>query len=344
MVGTNADAAILRVHEQDPRPPWPTSPRHPRAADHRPRHQRRRRRHPDPVAQAGAAGALERQRPVCRSAEQLQHELVKVDNVGLTYIVGGKPRRRSASSPTPRSWRCTASRCSSWSTRCATPTARSSPAACATAGTDAHGGRRPDAGRRARYRPAAAHHAATAARSMCKRRRLASSSAPSPPEHRAWTGEAGTADTGARVPAVSLAFAKRAGANAVVVAQDMLARLQGVEGRLVPADVDVTVTRDYGETANDKANELLFHLGLATVSIVVLIAFAIGWREARGHARRDPDHHPADPVRLQADGLHHQPRQPVRPDLFHRHPGRRRHRRGREHRPPLGDEGRPRPR
>ena len=41
-----------------------------------------------------------------------------------------------------------------------------------------------------------------------------------------------------------------------------------------------TVTRDYGETANEKANELLFHLGLATVSIVVLIAFAIGWREA----------------------------------------------------------------
>ena len=40
------------------------------------------------------------------------------------------------------------------------------------------------------------------------------------------------------------------------------------------------MTRDYGETANDKANELLFHLGLATVSIVVLIAFAIGWREA----------------------------------------------------------------
>ena len=53
-----------------------------------------------------------------------------------------------------------------------------------------------------------------------------------------------------------------------------------VEGRLVPKDVAVTVTRDYGETANEKANELLFHLGLATVSIVVLIAFAIGWREA----------------------------------------------------------------
>ena len=44
--------------------------------------------------------------------------------------------------------------------------------------------------------------------------------------------------------------------------------------------MNVTVTRDYGETANDKANELLFHLALATVSIVILIAFAIGWREA----------------------------------------------------------------
>ncbi len=53
-----------------------------------------------------------------------------------------------------------------------------------------------------------------------------------------------------------------------------------LEGRLIPADVTATVTRDYGETANEKANELLFHLGLATVSIVVLIALAIGWREA----------------------------------------------------------------
>ena len=53
-----------------------------------------------------------------------------------------------------------------------------------------------------------------------------------------------------------------------------------LQGRLIPPDVQVEVTRDYGETANDKANELLFHLALATVSIVVLIALAIGWREA----------------------------------------------------------------
>ncbi len=83
-----------------------------------------------------------------------------------------------------------------------------------------------------------------------------------------------------RVPAVSLALAKRAGANAVVVSQAVVDRVAGLQDRLIPPDVRVDVTRDYGKTANDKANELLFHLALATVSIVVLIALAIGWREA----------------------------------------------------------------
>ncbi len=83
-----------------------------------------------------------------------------------------------------------------------------------------------------------------------------------------------------RVPAVSLALAKRAGANAVVVSQAIVGRVATLQGRLIPSDLRVEVTRDYGRTANDKANELLFHLGLATVSIVALIALAIGWREA----------------------------------------------------------------
>ena len=103
---------------------------------------------------------------------------------------------------------------------------------------------------------------------------------PSPQEHRVWMDTPEKGGHWDRVPAVSVAFAKRAGANAVVVAGQLLARLQSVESRLVPPDVTVTVTRDYGETANDKANELLFHLALATVSIVLLIVFAIGWREA----------------------------------------------------------------
>jgi multidrug efflux pump subunit AcrB len=81
-------------------------------------------------------------------------------------------------------------------------------------------------------------------------------------------------------PAVSLAIAKRDGANAVVVSQAIEARLHALEGSLIPEGVDVAITRNYGETANEKANELLFHLGLATLSIVALIFFAIGRREA----------------------------------------------------------------
>ncbi len=83
-----------------------------------------------------------------------------------------------------------------------------------------------------------------------------------------------------RSPAVTLAVAKRAGANAVVVAEEVLHRLETLEGKLIPEGMTLTVTRDYGETANEKANELLFHLGLATVSIIALVWLAIGWREA----------------------------------------------------------------
>ncbi len=81
-------------------------------------------------------------------------------------------------------------------------------------------------------------------------------------------------------PAVTLGFAKRAGANAVVVADALVKRTDALKGTLIPAGIHVEVTRDYGKTANDKANELLFHLALATVSIVLLIGFVIGWREA----------------------------------------------------------------
>ncbi|THD84981.1 efflux RND transporter permease subunit [Aliigemmobacter aestuarii] len=83
-----------------------------------------------------------------------------------------------------------------------------------------------------------------------------------------------------RVPAVTLAVAKRAGANAVIVAEEILHKVETLKGSLIPDSVGVTVTRDYGETANEKANELLFHLGLATVSIIGLVLLAIGWRES----------------------------------------------------------------
>ena len=100
-----------------------------------------------------------------------------------------------------------------------------------------------------------------------------------PSEHRVWHLEKDEAGNLQQVPAVTLALAKRMGANAVVVADDILVRLETVRGRLIPADVDVVVTRNYGATALEKSDELLFHLGLATVSIVLLVAFALGWRE-----------------------------------------------------------------
>ncbi len=103
---------------------------------------------------------------------------------------------------------------------------------------------------------------------------------PSTIEHRVWNDSRDVKGQWSRTPAVSVALAKRAGANAVVVSEDIAKHLEGLKSRLIPDDVQVTVTRDYGETANEKANELLFHLGLATISIVVLIAIAIGWREA----------------------------------------------------------------
>ncbi|MGR3379106.1 efflux RND transporter permease subunit [Salipiger abyssi] len=83
-----------------------------------------------------------------------------------------------------------------------------------------------------------------------------------------------------RMPAVSLAVAKRAGSNAVVVAESILHQVEEMHGSIIPASVHVEVTRDYGETADEKANELLFHLGLATLSIVALVLVTIGWREA----------------------------------------------------------------
>jgi multidrug efflux pump subunit AcrB len=82
-----------------------------------------------------------------------------------------------------------------------------------------------------------------------------------------------------RVPAVTLAVAKRAGANAVTIAERVLERVHAIEAGGLPKDLTLTVTRNYGETADEKANELLFHLALATLSIVALIVFAVGWRE-----------------------------------------------------------------
>ncbi|MEQ1613189.1 MAG: efflux RND transporter permease subunit [Hyphomicrobiaceae bacterium] len=100
-----------------------------------------------------------------------------------------------------------------------------------------------------------------------------------PLERQAWHFRKDAKGELERVPAVTIAIAKRAGANAVLISERVNHRLVELRKTLVPADVEVVVTRDYGETANEKANELLFHLGLATVSIVLLMGLVIGWRE-----------------------------------------------------------------
>lgn len=102
-----------------------------------------------------------------------------------------------------------------------------------------------------------------------------------PEEHRVWHVEKSDGN-GAKLdakPAVTLAIAKRKGANAVLVASEITRRLDQVQGSLLPADVEATITRNYGETALEKSDELLFHLGLATVSIVLLVGWVLGWRE-----------------------------------------------------------------
>ncbi len=80
--------------------------------------------------------------------------------------------------------------------------------------------------------------------------------------------------------AVTLTIAKRKGKNAVAVAEHVLEKVQSLKGTLIPAGVNITVTRNYGETAQEKSNELLQHLLLATLSVTLLIALALGWRSA----------------------------------------------------------------
>ena len=81
-------------------------------------------------------------------------------------------------------------------------------------------------------------------------------------------------------PAVTLSIAKRPGANAISVARQVLKKVDTLKGYIIPADVQVTVTRNYGLTAEDKSNELLWHMLLAVVSVSLLILLVLGWRES----------------------------------------------------------------
>jgi multidrug efflux pump subunit AcrB len=81
-------------------------------------------------------------------------------------------------------------------------------------------------------------------------------------------------------PAVTLSIAKRPGANAISVAHQVLRKVETLKGHLIPQDIGIMVTRNYGETATEKSNELLLHMGIAVIGVSVLILLALGWRES----------------------------------------------------------------
>lgn len=81
-------------------------------------------------------------------------------------------------------------------------------------------------------------------------------------------------------PAVTIAIAKQPGSNAADITQAVATRLDALKGQLIPAGVEVRITRDYGQTATDKAEKLITKLVFATGSVVLLVLFALGWREA----------------------------------------------------------------
>ena len=85
---------------------------------------------------------------------------------------------------------------------------------------------------------------------------------------------------GAEYPAVTITLAKRKGTNATDISERVLDKVNALRGYVLPNDLNITVTRNYGETAKDKSNELLKHLLIATLSVTLLIALALGWRES----------------------------------------------------------------
>ncbi|HMV87361.1 MAG TPA: efflux RND transporter permease subunit, partial [Blastocatellia bacterium] len=80
--------------------------------------------------------------------------------------------------------------------------------------------------------------------------------------------------------AVTISVAKRKGKNAIEIADKVLEKVEHLKGSLIPGEVSVTTTRNYGETASEKSNELLLHMLIAILSVAVLIWLTLGLRES----------------------------------------------------------------
>ena len=80
--------------------------------------------------------------------------------------------------------------------------------------------------------------------------------------------------------AVTIAIAKKKGTNATHIADRALKKVEAIKGGIIPSGVEITTTRNYGSTAKDKSDELLEHMFIAAISVTILIALALGWRES----------------------------------------------------------------
>jgi multidrug efflux pump subunit AcrB len=94
-----------------------------------------------------------------------------------------------------------------------------------------------------------------------------------------WGVASGVKDM-ADYPAVTLTVAKRQGTDATVLAGKVISRIDGMKGSVIPAGVNVTETRNYGETASEKVFTLLEHLIMAVVAVTIVVGFFLGWRGA----------------------------------------------------------------
>ncbi len=101
------------------------------------------------------------------------------------------------------------------------------------------------------------------------------------PQRYVWHTPGGAAaQSGSVYPAVTITVTKKPGENAVDVARAVRARIASLGNTLIPSNIETTITRDYGETAAEKANKLIQKLAFATGSVILLVGFALGRREA----------------------------------------------------------------
>lgn len=108
---------------------------------------------------------------------------------------------------------------------------------------------------------------------------------PDQPEQYVWFGTGPVAaakgiGVNGEFPAVTIAVAKQPGTNAVQIAEEIITRFEQLKGVFIPEGVNVTVTRNYGLTADDKAKKLIGKLVFATAAVILLVLLALGWREA----------------------------------------------------------------